>query len=94
MSHPSILYLSDTLEEKVNEAQKQLFSQKRRPMDGFPPTRAGLMKYTKRATYQAGRAQMFVPVPKLPSPGECGWLQINNGGWEVKWPTPRLLMPA
>lgn len=30
-------------------------------------------------------AQMFVAVPKLPSPSEWGWLQTTNGDWEVKW---------
>ena len=28
---------------------------------------------------------MFVPVPNLPSPSEWGWVQTNNGGWEIKW---------
>lgn len=82
-----LLYDRTSTAEKVNEARKQLFSQKSRSMDGLPPTRAALKEHTKRAAYQAGHvwAQMFIAVPKLPSPGEWGWLQTSNGGWEVKW---------
>ena len=82
-----LLYDRTSTEVKVNEARKHLFSQKGRPMDGLPPTRAALVEHTKRAAYQSGHvwAQMFVAVPKLPSPSEWGWLQTTNGGWEVKW---------
>lgn len=82
-----VLYDRASTEVKVNEAQKHLFSQKGRPMDGLPPTRAALVEHTKKAAYQSGHvwAQMFVAVPKLPSPSEWGWLQTTNGGWEVKW---------
>ena len=40
-----------------------------------------------RAAYQVGHVwvQMFIVVPKLPSPGEWEWLQTTNVGWEVKW---------
>jgi len=84
-----VLYDRASSGEKVNEARKQLFSQKGRPMDGLPPTQAALVEHTKRAAYQAGHvwAQMFVAVPKLPSPGEWGWLQTTEGSWEVKWTT-------
>ena len=30
-------------------------------------------------------AQVFVPVPNLPSPNERERVQITNGGWKVKW---------
>jgi len=44
------------------------------------------VEHTKRAAKQAGHiwAQMFVPVPNLPSPSEQEWVQTTNGGWEVK----------
>ena len=82
-----LLYDRASTEVKVNEARKHLFSQKGRPMDGLPPTRAALVEHTKRAAYQSGHvwAQMFVAVPRLPSPSKLGWLQTTNGGWEVKW---------
>ena len=82
-----LIYDRTSSEEKVNEARKQLFSQKGRPMDGLPPSQAALVEHIKRAAYQAGHvwAQMFVAVPTLPSPSEWGWLQTIDGGWEVKW---------
>jgi len=85
-----LMYDQTSTEIKVNEAQKQLFSQKSRPIDGIPPTQAALVEHTKRAAYQAGHvwAQMFVAVPNLPSPSEWGWVQTANGGWEVKWTAP------
>jgi len=79
-----LMYDQTSLEMKVNEARKQLFSQKSRPIVGIPPTQAALVEHTKRAAYQAGHvwAQMFVAVPNLPSTYK--W-QTANGGWEVKW---------
>ncbi len=73
----------------VNEARKQLFSQKGKPMDGLPPTEVALLEHIKRVAYQAGYvwAQMLIAVPNLPSPSECMWVQTSNGGWEVKWTT-------
>ena len=54
-------------------------------MDALPPTEAALIEHTKRAAYQAGHvwAQMFTTVPSLSSPSEWGWLQTNDGGWEI-----------
>ena len=82
-----LMYDRTSTEMKVNEARKQLFSQKSRSIDGIPPTQAALVEHMKRAAYQAGHvwAQMFVAVPNLPSPSEWGWVQTANGGWEVKW---------
>ncbi|KAJ8375321.1 hypothetical protein SKAU_G00059010 [Synaphobranchus kaupii] len=42
---------SETTE--VNEARKQLFTQKSRALDNMPPTKAALEQHIKRATYQA-----------------------------------------
>ena len=71
----------------MDEAQKKLFSQKVRPMDDLPPTRAALVEHAKRTANQAGHVwtQMSVAVPKLPSPRKWGWLETNSGWWEVKW---------
>ena len=67
-----LMYDRTSTEMKVNEARKQLFSQKSRSIDGIPPTQAALVEHMKRAAYQAGHvwAQMFVAVPNLPSPSE------------------------
>ena len=74
---------------QVNEACKQLFTQKGRSIDSIPPTQAALIEHTKRAAYQAGHVlgQMFLPAPKLPSPADWGWVSTSTGGWEVKWTT-------
>ena len=80
-------YDRTSTEEKVNNARKQIFSQKGRPMDGLAPTQAAPLEHTKRAAYQAGHvwAHMFVVVPTLLFPCECGWLKNNKGGLEVNW---------
>ena len=71
-----LLYDRVSTEEKVNRAWKQLFYQKGRTMDDLPPTQAAFLEHIKRAAYQAGHisAQMFIAVPKVPSPGDWGWL--------------------
>src|SRR5688572_27170009 len=38
---------SEDTEEKVNEARKQLFSQKGRPVNGLPPAQAALVEHTE-----------------------------------------------
>ena len=52
---------------QLNEARKQLFTQKGRTIDGLPPTQAALIQHIKRATYQAGHcwAQMMIAAPEL-----------------------------
>ena len=42
-----LLYDRASSEEKVNEARKQLFSQKGRPVDGLPPAQAALVEHTE-----------------------------------------------
>ena len=48
-----VMYDRTSTEMKVNEARKQLFSQKSRSVDGIPPTQAALLEHTKKAAYQA-----------------------------------------
>ena len=43
---------SETTE--VNEARKQLFTQKSRALENMPPTKAALEQHIRRATYQVG----------------------------------------
>ena len=61
--------------ECVNQAWKQLFTQKGRSIEGIPPTKTSLIQLTKRATYQAGYCwgQVMIAAPDLPSPNEWGW---------------------
>jgi len=61
--------------EHVNEARKQLFTQKCRAIDGWPPKNAALIHHIKRAAYQAGHcwSQTMIATPELPSPSEWEW---------------------
>ena len=55
----------------VNQAWKQLYTQKGRSIDGIPPTKAALIQLmiTKWATYQAGFCwgKVVIAAPELPS---------------------------
>ena len=75
--------------ECVNQAQKQLFTQKGRSIEGIPPSKAALIQHTKRATYQAGYCwgQVMIAAPELPSPSDWGWTRKEPNGWEVCWTT-------
>ena len=75
--------------ECVNQAQKQLFTQKSRSIEAIPPTKAALIQHTKRATYQAGYcwAQVMIPAPYLPLPCEWEWKKEEPNGWEANWTT-------
>ncbi len=73
----------------INQARKQLFTQKSRTFDNLPPTKAALIQHTKRAAYQAGHCwgQMMIAVPELPSPSEWGLEEGRNNHWELFWTT-------
>ena len=64
-----LLYDRTSNFECVNQARKQLFTQKDRSIEGIPPTKAALIQRTKRATYQAGYCwgQVMIADPELPS---------------------------
>lgn len=77
--------MSDTME--VNEARKQLFTQKSRALENIPPTKAALEQHIKRAAYQAiVWRNALVPDPELPSPSDWGWLKEPTG-WQPLWTT-------
>lgn len=82
-----LLYDQTCSLESVNEARKQLFTQKNRTIDRLPPTQAALIEHIKRAAYQAGHcwAQAMIATPELPSPSEWGWKVKDEGGWEAFW---------
>ena len=83
-----LLYDRSSSQECVNQARKQLFTQKGRAIENLPPTHAALTEHIKRAAYQAGycRAQMAIKAPELPSPNEWGWKKTDEG-WEAQWTT-------
>ena len=80
VSEPSMLLLerfvvlvynrtSDIVE--VNEARKQLFTQKSRPLENIPPTRAALEQHVKCTAYKVNIwNQTLFPNPVLPSPSD------------------------
>lgn len=53
----------------VNEARKQLFTQKSRAIENLPPTKAVLVQHIKRTCYQAFTwSQALEKTPDLPEP--------------------------
>ncbi|KAG0724638.1 hypothetical protein GWK47_040164 [Chionoecetes opilio] len=49
-----IIYNKKSNLDSVNEARRELFSQKNRTMENIPPTQEALLQHTLRAVYQAG----------------------------------------
>ena len=83
-----LLYDRTSNHEHVNDARKQLFTQKGRAIDALPPTREALRQHIRRTAYQTGYCwgQMMVVASELPSPGEWGWMKSDTG-WDVCWTT-------
>ena len=72
---------------EVNEARKQLFSQKSRTLDNIPPTQAALKQHIKRTCYQANCwNQALVMDPDMPEPSDWGWTKETTG-WQPLWTT-------
>jgi len=84
-----LMYDRTSSHASVNEARKQLFTQKERSIDGLLPSQAALIQHIKRATYQAGHcwSSMMIRAPELSSPSEWGWKRVEGSGWEVCWST-------
>ena len=82
-----LLYDRTRCQEYVNEARKELFTQKGREIDALPPTQAALVQHTKRAAYQAGHcwSQAMIGNPEIPCLSDWGWSKKAEGGWEVCW---------
>lgn len=81
-----LLYDRTSNQQCVNDARKQLFTQKGRTIECIPPSQAALIQHIKRAAYQAGHcwSQMMIAAPELPSPSEWGWKKKYEGGWKVR----------
>ena len=65
----------------VNEARKQLFAQKGRPLEAIPPTQAALVQHIRRAIYQGIHCwgQALQPWMTLPCPSRWGWMRTEDG---------------
>ena len=74
-----------TTHTSVNQARKELFAQKGRPIDLIPSTQAA--QHVKRATYQAGYcwSQSCIATPEMPSPSVWGWTKKHTGKWDDFW---------
>lgn len=71
----------------VNEARKQLFTQKSRAIENLPPTKAVLVQHIKRTCYQAFTwSQALEKTPDLPEPTDWGWTK-DAGQWQPLWTT-------
>lgn len=82
----------------VDEARKQLFTNKGRAMDAIPPTKAALVQHIRRAVYQGGHCwgkalqafpQALQAIPRalqaFPTPEDWGWTDPSN--WKPLWTT-------
>ena len=67
--------------DSVNDARKELFTQKEGSVDAIPPTSNSLLYHAKRAAYQAGRVWSCM----LPEPGQWGWQRNLKDQWEPYW---------
>ncbi|KAL9960530.1 hypothetical protein ACROYT_G034002 [Oculina patagonica] len=74
---------------KVNDAQKYLFTKKGRGLEELPPTHDALEQHLKRATYQGGFVwgQATIPMPVLPNPTDWGWTVSREGQMQPLWVT-------
>ena len=71
----------------VNDARKQLFTQKSRTLENIPPTQAALEQHIKRTCYQANCwNQALAKDPEMPEPSDWGWTNERTG-WQPLWTT-------
>ncbi|KAG0706016.1 hypothetical protein GWK47_024376 [Chionoecetes opilio] len=86
-----IIYNKTSNLDSVNEARRELFSQKNRPMEKIPPTQKALLQHTLRAVYQAGIwATSDQCEQKPPTPEGFGWtLESATKTWR-----PCVVQPA
>ncbi|CAB3998852.1 Hypothetical predicted protein [Paramuricea clavata] len=68
-----LMYDRTSESTNVNDARKQLFTQKSRTLENIPPTQAALKQHIKRTRYQAHCwNQALVKDPEMPDPSDWG----------------------
>lgn len=73
--------------KEVNDAKKQLFTQKSRTLENIPWTQAALKQHIKRTWYQANCwIQALVMDSVMPDPSDWGWTK-DTTGWHPLWTT-------
>ena len=81
-----LLYDRTSDQVSVNDARKQLFTQKSLSLENLPPTEAALVEHIKRASYQANCWNRALHLDPLPNPTDWEW-QKNSAGWQPLWTT-------
>ena len=84
-----VVLMYDRISEStdINEARKQLFTQKSRTLENIPPTQTALVQHIKRTCYQANCwNQALVRDPQMPEPSDWGWTKETTG-WQPIWTT-------
>lgn len=73
----------------VNEARKEMFSQRSKSMESIPPTQSALLEHSKRAAYQTGIwATCDISLQHAPSPENWGWtMKRESQSWNPVWTT-------
>lgn len=82
-----LMYDRTSESTEVNDARKQLFTQKSRTLENIPPTQAALKEHIKRTCYQANCwNQALVLDPVMPDPSDWGWTKERTE-WQPLWTT-------
>ncbi|KAJ8369745.1 hypothetical protein SKAU_G00097730 [Synaphobranchus kaupii] len=82
-----LMYDRTSESTEVNDAGKQLFTQKSRTLENIPPTQAALKEHIKRTFYQANCwNQALVLDPEMPEPSDWGWTKERTE-WQPLWTT-------
>ncbi|KAJ8037689.1 hypothetical protein HOLleu_18575 [Holothuria leucospilota] len=90
-----VLYDKNSNLESINEARRELFCQKNRPMENIPPTLDALLQHSKRAAFQAGTwTTSNLTIQESPTPG-WGWTRCgDNQRWAPVWITQPITSKA
>ena len=82
-----IIYCNTSNLVSVNEARRELFSQKNRTIENIPPTQEALLLHTLRAVYQTGIwAASDQCEQKPPTPEGFGWhFESATCTWHPVW---------
>ena len=63
----------------MNEARRELFSNKCKSLENIPPTKDALLQHIKRAILQAGIwSTSNISQPPIPDPEVWGWTMRDN----------------
>ncbi|XP_071963322.1 uncharacterized protein [Antedon mediterranea] len=82
-----LLYNKSSISLSVNEARRNMFSQKNKDIAHVPPTQVIKIDYVKRAIYQGGIWTTCQNAePTIPTPEDWGWT-LEDTHWKPVWMT-------